>query len=518
MHSKIRSSFILIEACLVVAGLVYFLPIPAEPINYLRYRPIHLLMESSVGFVGLLIFIMGWNSLKRELTGSAMIMTCGFLGVALMACLHVLGHTGFEPIFPAYSLNEVIFFELVSRVLAAVALDAVAFKIWPSPISPRMKHGLLGFSLVVFSGIYIFGNYGLDLIPAFNIGGLGNTPFRSQVGLAAALLFLSAAYGSYRVIEVKDGTDFRLVFTASCILAISELSGTLQSEPYGKMVLIAHAYKVIAYWIIFRAIFVSNFEVPYLKLESSESRLRQAVRIRDEFLSIAAHELRTPLTPLRAQFQLMEKELKQVESGEPVNSVKLLKYTRNIGSSLERLTRLVNNLLDVATVRSGQHLTLKLERCSLAHVIRGVLDRSLAELHANEIPIFFDAPDPVEGYWDPLRMEQVVINLLSNAIKYARGAPIRITLKKSADRVSFKFEDQGAGIPKEKLADILEPFSRAAPELGAPGLGLGLFIVKKIIEAHGGRIRVSSERGRGTSFLMELPVQNVATQSHRAAS
>lgn len=518
MSSGIRSSLTLIAACILIALLVYLLPIPAVPVSYEKYRPFHLLMESFVGFIGVLIFILGWNSLKRELTGNAILMTCSFLGVALMAFFHVLGHTGLEPIFAPYSLNQVIFFELDARLLVAIALNIAAFRLWSNPISERLKYVVLGVSLSVFLGMYIFGMNDLNLIPAFNIEGVGNTPFRSEVGIVLLLFFVTAAFGSFRLIESKAGTDFRLLFSASCILAISELAGAVQPEPYGKMVLIAHLYKVIAYWIIFRAIFVSNFQVPYLKLENSEKRLLQAVQIRDEFLSIAAHELRTPLTPLRAQFQLIEMQLKQVEAGKRFDPAKLLKNTRNIGSSLERLTRLVNNLLDVATVRSGQHLSLKLERCSLDHVIRTVLERSSAELLANGIVATFDAPDPVEGYWDPLRMEQVLVNLISNSIKYARGTPIRINLNLSGEQVRLRFEDHGAGIPKEKLAGILEPFSRASPEVGAPGLGLGLFIVKKIVEAHGGVVHVSSERGKGTTFLMELPLRNAAAPSLRAAS
>jgi signal transduction histidine kinase len=518
MTARVGSSITFIVSASLIAFLVYFLPIPAEPISYENYRPVHLLMETFVGFIGALIFILGWNSLKRELTGTAILMTCGFLGVAVIALFHVLGHTGLEPIFPAFPLNRVVFYEMVSRLFAAFALNAAAFRLWPKPISARMKYASLGISLAILLGVYIFGNSYLDLIPPLNIKGVGNTPFRGKIGAVNFLLFLMAATGSFRQIEEKDGTDFRLVFVASCILAISDFVATIQPETYGKMGLVSQMYKVVAYWIIFRAIFVSNFRLPYLKLESSERQLRQAVQIRDEFLSIAAHELRTPLTPLRAQFQLFDMELKQVESGKPIDPSKLLKYTRNIGGSLERLTRLVNNLLDVATVRSGQHLSLKLERCSLAQIIRTVLERNAAELRANGMSAAFDASSSVEGLWDPLRMEQVLANLISNSIKYARGAPIRILLKSSGGRVQLCYADQGGGIPEEKLSGILEPFSRAAPELGAPGLGLGLFIVKKVVEAHGGSIRVRSERGKGTTFLISLPLRNAATKSMRAAS
>jgi signal transduction histidine kinase len=275
---------------------------------------------------------------------------------------------------------------------------------------------------------------------------------------------------------------------------------------------------MLAYWVIFRAIFVANFQAPFRKLEDSEKQLREAVQIRDEFLSIAAHELRTPLTPLRAQFQLVDLELSRVKSGMPLNTEHVLKYSKNIGSSLERLTRLVNNLLDVATVRSGQHLSLKLECCSLRQVFQTVLDRSSAELAAHAMSVTFEAPSPVEGYWDPLRMEQVLINLLSNSIKYARGAPIRIRLEATQEWVSFRYEDHGAGIPKDKLKGILEPFSRATTEANTPGLGLGLFIVKKIIEAHGGFTRVQSELGKGTSFFIELPIKSSTAQALRKAS
>jgi signal transduction histidine kinase len=498
MKSDSRSSIVLIAPAIagtLIAFLVYVLPLPTE-MPQVTYMPFHVLLAIINSVIDILIFFLAWNSLKRELTGYTLLLACAFLGVALTEITHVVVHTGLPGLLSSYAFNQITYFTLFSRALVAIALNIAAFGFWPDAVPKRLKYLLPGLTLAIIGCIEFIGARYIQYIPQLFVEGIGATLIKRGFDGMLSLFFLLAAFGSLRRSNVKNGTDFRLLCIASVLLAISEICIATPGFLYSKLHILGHIYNAISYWIIFRAIFVSNFETPFLKLERSEKALREAVKTRDEFLTVAGHELRTPLTPLRAQFQLIQMQLERVQTGKQTDHSSLLKYTKNIENNLERLTRLINNLIDVAAVRSGQPLLLKPRLCSLDEIIKNFLARHASELRESQTSVGLELQEAVEGYWDPLRIEQLLSNLLSNSIKYARGAPIRIRLEKSGETVRLLYEDLGGGIPKEKLDGMV-----------APGLGVGLFMVRKIIEAHEGEIHVKSEKGKWTRFLLVFPLK-----------
>jgi signal transduction histidine kinase len=225
---------------------------------------------------------------------------------------------------------------------------------------------------------------------------------------------------------------------------------------------------------------------------------QQAIALRDEFLSIASHELRTPLTALQLQLQTL---LRMVEGGEPRlrdKAEKSIKQTR-------RLEKLVENLLDVTRIIGGR-LTLEPEEVDLAETVRDVAERFTDEAARASCPIRVNALAAPVGRWDRLRLEQVATNLISNAVKYAAGAPIDVRVEQADACARLVVADHGQGIPPEALGRIFGRFERAADRPHYGGLGLGLYIVRHIVEAHGGSIRAASEPGRGATFTVELPL------------
>lgn len=234
-----------------------------------------------------------------------------------------------------------------------------------------------------------------------------------------------------------------------------------------------------------------------LELERALEVRDQALRARDEFLSVAAHELRTPLTTLSLQLQRMAREIERRSfDGLEHMAKEAIKASRHLNA-------LVENMLDVTHVAAGRtEFVLHQEPVDLVGVTRDVAERFRG---ASAIEI--TAAEPVVGHWDRVRIEEVVTNLLSNACKYGRGQPIDVVIERRAGSASLTVRDRGIGIDEQDLARIFEPFERAVSNDSYGGLGVGLFITRKIVEAHGGTLSVESERDKGSTFTINLPVE-----------
>ncbi|AKJ00042.1 hypothetical protein ATI61_104546 [Archangium gephyra] len=236
------------------------------------------------------------------------------------------------------------------------------------------------------------------------------------------------------------------------------------------------------------------------RAEDERLRLAQAqesIRLRDEFLAIASHELKTPLTALQLQLQSLRGK---GDSLEPGVSAKLDRAVR----STERLAGLIETLLDVSRLSTGQ-LTLKPERMELLATVKDVVDR-LGEAAAQaDCPVRVREGPPVEGTWDRLRLEQVLSNLLFNAFKYAAGSPVELSVSREGAEAVLVVQDGGPGIPEKDVARLFQRFERAAPMRHYGGLGLGLYVAREIVQAHGGRISVENPPEGGARFTARLP-------------
>nr|BDT38128.1 CHASE domain-containing protein [Myxococcus sp. MH1] len=226
-----------------------------------------------------------------------------------------------------------------------------------------------------------------------------------------------------------------------------------------------------------------------------------AVRVRDEFLSVAAHELRTPLTSLKLQLQLLFRQLRQPG---PLDAERLERGVETCERQTTRLTKLVDSLLDVARLSSGR-MELQLEDVELGELVRELARRFEAEAQAAGVRLEVDAPEPMTGRWDRLRLEQVLTNLMSNALKYGHGAPVDVRVRGDAELARVEVQDRGIGIAPEDAARVFDRFERAVSSRHYGGLGLGLFITRQLVEAHGGRILLESRPGEGSTFIVHLP-------------
>ncbi|HLL00891.1 MAG TPA: ATP-binding protein [Myxococcaceae bacterium] len=231
---------------------------------------------------------------------------------------------------------------------------------------------------------------------------------------------------------------------------------------------------------------------------------QEAVRRRDDFLSIAAHELKTPLTSLQLHLQGLMTRMRQTTEALPPEKVATKLESANLQT--QRLGKLVNELLDISRVAQGQLLG-KIEEVDLVALVRGVVERSREALARAECPVNLRASGSVVGRWDAMRVEQVVGNLLTNATKYGACKPIEIAIECDGTHARLQVRDWGIGIAPEDTERIFERFERAVSVRHYGGFGIGLWLVREIVQALGGTVQVDSAQGLGSTFTVTLPLE-----------
>ncbi len=240
------------------------------------------------------------------------------------------------------------------------------------------------------------------------------------------------------------------------------------------------------------------------RLQENEQRLQEALRVRDVFLSIASHELKTPLTSLKLQIQMRQQ---LIDDG--VSEAFSLKNLREIlegdDHQVDRLTRLIDDMLDISKISTGK-LTMQPDLFDLSGMTRQITNGFAENLRLARCPVQMDAPTPIFGKWDRFRLEQVLVNLLSNATRYGMSKPIHVKAWTEGDHAYISVQDHGIGIAHEHQSRIFERYERAVSGSDYSGLGLGLFIAREIIDSHRGKIKVDSQLGSGSTFIVELPL------------
>lgn len=239
-----------------------------------------------------------------------------------------------------------------------------------------------------------------------------------------------------------------------------------------------------------------------LFIGASAAERADAIQAREDFISIASHELRTPLTPLTLQIDRLRR---LTARGEPT-----ARELSSLHASLERqamrLSGLVEILLDLTRLRTGQ-MSLNCERFDLIPLVRDTLDTVTAHARVDRSLVTLDAPATIEGTWDRLRIQQAITNLVSNALRYGEGKPVAVSVIAERNHVRIVVKDRGPGIAKRDQRRLFKRFERLPGALSrSGGLGLGLFITRQIIEAHGGTVYVESRPGTGATFTCALPL------------
>jgi len=349
--------------------------------------------------------------------------------------------------------------------------------VWSSrPRLPR-RHLMAAEAVALFGLLAVFG------LRVF--GGTANEPglLRQAYVVFPFLLWAAIRFGPHGAVSA--------VFIVSGIA----IAGTvMQSGPF--------VQRTLSESLLYLQTFLGVAAATALTVAGAIAERSRAVDVRDEFLAIASHELRTPLTALLLHIQTALLKLRR--SGQAITRDEFVTQLEATQRLAQRLGKLIGELLEVSRIVWGRFQPER-EDVDLAALVHESLARQEQQLQHARCPVSLEVEGPVQGNWDRRRLDQLVDNLIGNAAKYGAGKPIEVRLQGRAEDVLLQVRDHGIGIDPADQARVFERFERAVSRKQFGGFGLGLWISRQIVEAHGGSITLVSEPGAGSTFSVELP-------------
>ena len=414
--------------------------------------------------------------LDRVLDVVVLILAAAIGSTALSAFIGV-GSLRVGGIVQAADVGQTLRAWWIGDTLGDLVVAPLLFVFWARPPVRRLpaivpEALLLACALVAFA-LLVFGN----LFPS------AITAYRHPYLLFPLLAWAALRFGQY-------GAAIS-VFLVSAIATAGTVMG------FGPF-----AQTVLAESLLGLQAFMGVAAATALVLGAAIAERNRAVDARDEFLSIASHELRTPLTALSLHVQNLLHRLQRSEAGP--SREETLQSMETANRLLFRMAKLIGELLEVSRVATGT-FQLQREEVDLASSVRESLARFEGQLATAGCRVEMQSEGKLTGRWDPLRLDQVIDNLISNAVKYGAGKPVEVQLSESGERVVLEVRDHGIGINPADQRRVFERFERAVSRRRFGGFGLGLWITRKVIEAHGGTIQLISEPGLGSTFRVELP-------------
>lgn len=238
---------------------------------------------------------------------------------------------------------------------------------------------------------------------------------------------------------------------------------------------------------------------PDAEKERLIEELRAAIAARDEFIAVAAHELRNPMTPIVGQVQLLLSRARREQVSDT-----LISGLEMLETAVDHYVRRATTLLEITRLNADkiQLQPTAFDMCELVHDCVRKYEQMAARAGSR---LHWQVEQPVVGTWDRLATEQVLDNLLSNAIRYGDGKPVSIELTGDEQRVALRVVDRGIGIAPADRTRIFERFEQGSIAPRSGGFGIGLWLSNKLVQAQGGVLRVESELGQGSTFIVSLP-------------
>ncbi len=472
------------------------------------YIFVHSVAELFSIIVAATIFVLVWSSRQFEISGYLRVLGVMCLFAGGFDLLHMLAYQGMG-VFPDTGANPATQLWMAARYLQSVSLLLAPLFVRRQPKVPWI---MLAYALIASSllAAIVGGRF-----PVCFIDGQGLTPFKLYSEYAICLILLASIALLWRQRRNFDPLVLRLLVAALLVSIASELAFTLYTDPYGMANFIGHYLKIVAFYLLYKAIVETAlskpFQLLFRELKEREAALQlakqeaeRANKTKDEFLATLSHELRTPLTPVLGAVSMLQ--------GEAGLSQEMREDLAMIGRNVELQARLIDDLLDLTRISRG-----KLELCrrdvDVHAVLEGVFGICGSELNRKQIR--FTAELEARNCFvraDPARLSQVFWNLLKNAVKFTPQLGT-VTVRtsnpvKSPDHVRVEVTDNGIGIDPKNLARIFNAFEQGGQAITRQfgGLGLGLSICRALVQLHEGTISASSAGpNRGASFVVEIP-------------
>jgi signal transduction histidine kinase len=240
------------------------------------------------------------------------------------------------------------------------------------------------------------------------------------------------------------------------------------------------------------------------QLHATRMELEQALKMRDDFISLVAHELRTPLNTLHIETQMRRLQLQRGDIG-AFDAERLTGMVERDNRQIQNMIRLINDMVDVSRVNSG-NLSIKKSTVNLTQLIMRVVSDFFQQADAIGSSLKFAGDAEVYSVCDDLRVEQIIANLITNALRYGGNKPIHVIVSAHEGDAIIHVQDHGNGIPSSEHQRIFEKFERLGNNEVREGLGMGLYIARQLARAHGGDLTVSSVCGEGSRFTLQLPL------------
>jgi signal transduction histidine kinase len=482
------------------------------------FLTLHSFLELAIAAVALATFAVQWfaGGTRVFMEARARFLAASFLGVGLLELLHLLAFPGMPGFFGPSTVERGIFYWLAARTWTLVALVTV-LKLEPESGSRFLRRRwLIPAAVGLVAALAAFE----VSLPAdrtwFYDPAVGLTLLKKlwEWGLAAGA-FAGAWLALRRGRSLPGAGPLGSVAVGLAAMGLAELCFSIYRRPYDLLNMGGHLYLAASFVFLFDSLFVAALLRPYQELEALRAhvedelvvtirRLERMREQREDFLRAVSHDLRNPLQVVLLQAERITRAAGDAPAlGKPVAAI------RFAGRRMERMLR---DLTDAARLEVGE-LQLAREPVDLRSFLDHLLEVEQGVLDSSRVKNLVDPGLPPLDV-DPDRLDRILVNLLGNALKYSDGE-VRVEAERLPGAVRVTVADRGVGIPPQDLPRLFERYYRGLRHEGE-GLGLGLFIVKGLVEAHGGAIEVESVPGEGSTFALRLPVAQ-GTAPPRAA-
>ena len=492
----------------VAAPILLLLAVPPlhAPLPRDLYVPVHTILELLVVAIAFATFGVQWLAAREFPEARARFLGPAFLAVGIFEALHLLAFPGMPGFAGPGTTERGIYYWLLARIWTVGALLVAVESARGGARTSLRRGALLAANLLAVLALVLIEVALPSSRALFFVEGQGLTPLKVAIEVLVGVAALLGAGLHARAARRGCGAASGALAAALAVTALSELCFTLYSHAHDPFNVLGHAYLLLAFSLIFRALFVGTVVAPHRELAALRGHIENELNVtiaelratkesREDVLRAVSHDLRNPLQIVLLKAQLLARR----GAGDEATQ-------RGVGSILaagRRMERMLRDLADSARLEGGALLRLERVSVDVRAFVADALDLTHGVFDPARVAVVVpDGLPPVDA--DPDRLDRVLVNLVGNALKYSPGRVV-VSAARSGEFVRISVSDEGPGIAPADQERLFERYYRGHRHEGE-GLGLGLYIVRRLVEAHGGCVELTSAPGEGSTFSFTVPI------------